>query len=175
MLNFSGVHGTVSQCADNIQHIGFIIDNCEEYKRMFGNAVYMYKNDENGKLYAKKWAKSKIQKENLIGECEVLLFIDFNYESGECITWTNDRELEFQDWLNKHKREITSGNLTRKIQNEWRLIMISNAVQGMKDRYKVIFANMPLPRELSNYGRNRYSACAVKDSCILPKPPYRQE
>jgi hypothetical protein len=61
--SFSGVHGTTSTHASNIQKIGFVIDSSEKYKRMFGNGVYMYQNDENGRLYAHEWAKSKITNE----------------------------------------------------------------------------------------------------------------
>lgn len=136
----------------------------------------MYKNDENGKLYAKEWANSKIRKEKLPNERGCILYIDFNYDDAEHITWTDEEEIKFNNWLNKEAKNISPhGTLNRKIQNEYRMFFVSAAAEIMNVQYKVIFANMPFPNHLSEHGKKRYSACAIKDSSILPRPPYLQE
>ena len=128
MPRFSGVHGTITTHAANIQAIGFVILEPEKYKRMFGNGVYMYKNDENGKLYAKEWAKSKILNENLIDECDCIIFADFDYNDNEHITWSDEEEIEFNAWLKRNKDDISPGvPLNRKIQNEYRTLFLSVA------------------------------------------------
>lgn len=176
MPRFSGVHGTITTHAANIQAIGFVILEPEKYKRMFGNGVYMYKNDENGKLYAKEWAKSKILNENLIDECDCIIFADFDYNDNEHITWSDEEEIEFNAWLKRNKDDISPGvPLNRKIQNEYRTLFLSVAAERMNVQYKVVFANMPFPKHLSEHGSKRYSACAVKDASILPSPPFLQE
>jgi hypothetical protein len=142
---------------------------------MFGNGVYMYRNDKNGKFYAREWAKYKILKENFAGGSDCILLIDFNYDNNEHITWTDEEEYKFNKWL-KEKRNIAQfGSLTRSIQNRYRMIFVSAAAERMNTQYKIIFANMPLSKNISGHGKKRYSACAVKDLCILPGPPYLQE
>lgn len=176
MPNFSGVHGTQFANAVNIQTIGFIIDSFEEYRRMFGNGVYMYKNDENGRLYALEWAKSKISNGKRTKEGICLLFVDFSFGEGEYIEWSEEEELTFNRWLNKHiKNDFEDKRIPRETQNKYRLLFVSAAIEGMQSQYKVIFANMPFPKHLSEHGKYRYKACAVKDVSILPPPPYLQK
>lgn len=176
MPSFSGVHGTTSSHAYNIQRVGFIIGSVDEYKRMFGNGVYMYKNDENGKLYAREWAKSKIIKECIEGEYECILIVDFYFDDNEHITWSDEEELGFLEWMNRERKSISpNGKLTREIQNECRMLFVNAAAERMIRPYTVIFANMPFPKHLSNHGKKRYGACVVKNCSILPSPPYIQE
>lgn len=175
MPSFSGVHGTTSKHASDIQHVGFVINPQETYQRMFGNGVYMYKNDENGKRYAREWANYKMEKERIEDEYACILLIDFCFTDNEHITWSDDEELKFNNWLNRERKNIApNGILNRKIQNEYRMRFVSAAAIRMSIRYKVIFADMPFPKHLSDHGKNRYGACAVKDNRILPKPPYEQ-
>jgi hypothetical protein len=108
-------------------------------------------------------------------EYACLLFVDFLFNENECIAWSDEEEIEFNTWLKKESKNISqTGKLNRKIQNRYRLFFISVAAERMQTQYKVIFANMPFPKHLSKYGKNRYKACAVKDNSILPQPPYKQ-
>ena len=175
MLTFSGVHGTTSKRAEKIQRTGFTIKPAEQYARMFGNGVYMYEGTNAGKIYAFLWGKSILSKEKIDDEEPCVLIVDIVFSEDEFIEWTEEEEMELGRWLNEEKTNISSdGKLTRKIQNQYRMRFISASAKRMRKQYRIIFAQMPIPHNLSKHGKKRYKACAVKDISVLPKPPYAQ-
>lgn len=172
---FSGAHETVD--AAHIQKFGFTLPPVELGDDMFGAGIYFYADDAIGIDLARKWAELRANEHGLPLEAAQVLGVDVPYGDDNFFRWGVEEERQVYARLAEWQKISPAEPLTRRRQNIFRERVLAYIISQMPAGCAVVLAELPLPPNAGvlKTAHPRHQGCIVRDTSILPAPPYREE